>query len=567
MPARALSPAEQLLMLRRRKWWFLLPAAAVLAATVAVTLAWPPTYRSTATILIEEAEMPEDLQGLVVAEYVEKRFEAITRRVMVTDSLLGIVERYRLYPERRKREPLSKLAAAMREDIHTEMIRANVVDPKSGQRRSLTVAFSLAFDYPEPATAQKVANELVSLYLDENIRQRRERAAETAGFVRSSLQEAEQKIRAVEQEIAAFKARNAGLLPEDQLAVQSGMARLESEQRDLDRQLAVLRQREAQLAALLARTEPVLLYGENGQPQSPAARLETMRAELVRLSARYSADHPDVVRLKREIEALAGETPGTGGGTGALRREREQLRTEIAALDRRYGPDHPDVAGKRRELARIEEALRAAGRSRTAPVAGGRPDDPAPDNPAYVSLQAELASVRAELAALSRQAAEVARSLAELRERALRAPQVEREHQLLQRRLQDALAVREGLTKMEASVQLGQSLDSQLKAEQLSLIEPPSLPERPEKPNRPLLLLIGCVLALGAGTAGVVTGQLLDDAVWSPEDMAALLGEMPLAIVPHASVPAGWRLARLRAILPSRPRRRGRVADGEGARP
>ncbi|MCS4559032.1 Wzz/FepE/Etk N-terminal domain-containing protein, partial [Shewanella sp. C32] len=63
MPARALSPAEQLLMLRRRKWWFLLPAAAVLAATVAVTLAWPPTYRSTATILIEEAEMPEDLQG------------------------------------------------------------------------------------------------------------------------------------------------------------------------------------------------------------------------------------------------------------------------------------------------------------------------------------------------------------------------------------------------------------------------------------------------------------------------------------------------------------------------
>jgi uncharacterized protein involved in exopolysaccharide biosynthesis len=535
------TPAHHLLTLRRRKWWFLLPAAAVLALTLAAIVSWPRSYRSEATILIEEAEVPEDLQGLMVAEYVEKRFEAITRRVMVTDSLLGIVERYGLYPEARRSQPVAKVAAAMRADIHTEMIRANVVDPKSGQRKSLTVAFTLAFDYPEPETAQRVANELVSLYLGENIRQKRERAAETAGFVRSSLEEAEARIREVEREQAEFKGRHAGLLPEDQLAAQAGIARLESEQRDLDRQLGSLKQREAYLAATLAQTEPSLAYGENGQPQSPAARLEAMRAELVRLEARYRPDHPDIVRLRREVAALEGKAGGGETGAAALRRQAERLRQELAGLGERYGEAHPDVQAKRRELARTEAALAEAAKRAPAPAPRARPD-----NPAYVSLEAELASVKAELAALGSQAGEVARSLKELRERMLRAPQVEREHQLLQRRLQDAMAVREELTKMEASVQLGQSLDSQLKAEQLSLIEPPSLPERPEKPNKRLLLLVGLVLAGGAGAAGVVLGQLLDDAVWTAEELEALLGRMPLAVIPHLPGPAERALARLR---------------------
>lgn len=549
MPARTTpSLAHHLLALRRRKWWLILPAAAVLGLALLAIQLWPPLYRSEATILIEEAEVPEDLQGLMAAEYVEKRFEAITRRVMVTESLLGIIERHRLYPEARRGQPMGKVAAAMRDAIHTEMIRANVVDPKSGQRKSLTVAFSLAFDYPEPETAQKVANELVSLYLSENIRQRRERAAETAGFVKGSLEEAERKIAEVEREIAAFKAGHAGLLPEDQAALQGGLARLESEQRDLERQQAALRQREAYLVATLARTEPSLAYGENGQPQSPAARLEALRAERVRLTARYSPDHPDVARLNREIAALEATVGGGGGatsGAAALRRQRARLLQEIATLAQRYAPEHPDLVAKRRELDGIEAAL-AAAQSAAAAAPSARPGDPAPSNPAYVALAAELASVRAELAATSGQAQGVAQRLAALREQALRLPEIERESQALQRRLQEAVAAREALARMEASVTLGQSLGSRLEAERLSLIEPPSLPERPVQPNKRLLFLVGLVLATGAGAAGLALGGLLDRALWSPEDVEDLLGEPPLAVIPHVPKPGNRALARLR---------------------
>jgi uncharacterized protein involved in exopolysaccharide biosynthesis len=233
-------------------------------------------------------------------------------------------------------------------------------------------------------------------------------------------------------------------------------------------------------------TEPYLVLDDNGQQRSPAARLEAMRAELVRLGARYSGDHPDVVRLRREVAALEASTD------------------------------------------------RGAGR---------------PDNPAYVSLQAGLASARAELKALLDQQAGIAGALAELRGRALKAPQVERDYQLLQRQLQDATGVREELTRMDASVNLGQSLETELKAEQLSLIEPPSLPERPVKPNRRLLLLAGLALALAAGAASVILVELFDDAVWSPKDIDAIIGALPLAVVPHIPTPAERRLRRLRPVL------------------
>jgi len=105
----ALGLRDYLLILRRRRWWFLVPFLLVLAVAGAAAVLWPPTYRSEATVLIEETDVPQDLSGSLTNEYVEKRFETITRRVMVTDSLLGIVERYDLYPKDRKVLPVTEV--------------------------------------------------------------------------------------------------------------------------------------------------------------------------------------------------------------------------------------------------------------------------------------------------------------------------------------------------------------------------------------------------------------------------------------------------------------------------
>ena len=56
-----LTVRDYLAILRRRIWWFLIPAVLLSGAAFAAATLWPPTYRSSATVLIEEAEIPESI--------------------------------------------------------------------------------------------------------------------------------------------------------------------------------------------------------------------------------------------------------------------------------------------------------------------------------------------------------------------------------------------------------------------------------------------------------------------------------------------------------------------------
>lgn len=539
---------DYLMVLRRRKWWLLLPAALIIAVATTVAAVWPATYRSEATILIEDAEIPEDVIGSLVTDYIEKRLEAIDRRVMTSDSLRGMLERYDLYPEERKVRPMAVLIEQLREDISREMIRANVVDPRSGQRRSVSVAFTLAFDYGTPETAQRITNELVTLYLNENLRQRRELASETTGFLRGERERVEQQIAELERRLAEFKRQHNEVLPERLTYNQQMVARAEEERRDLDRQIQSLRERDSFIAAQLTSLDPYLPETVAAGPlSSPAARLDALRGELASLTARYGGTHPDVVRTRREVELLERSVGGSGGGRASLQAERSRLVTDLAGLRQRYTADHPDVRRAERELQGIEDALRVAG-SGAGPAAAARVS-----NPAFVTLQAQLAGIRSDLEASLAQRQKVEEVIAAFQELVLRTPSVEGEYAGLQRQIADLAALRDDVAQKETSARLSEAVESGLKAERLSLIEPPSLPGAPESPNRKLILLLGLVLGLGAGGGMVVVRQLFDEAMWSPRDIASVLGAAPLAVVPRITTPGDrarhWAAAATTVLL------------------
>ena len=163
---------------------------------------------------------------------------------------------------------------------------------------------------------------------------------------------------------------------------------------------------------------------------------------------------------------------------------------------------------------------------------GANGGPPSADNPAYIQLQSDLNAVRAELAAVQAQRDAVAEKLDQHQEMALRTPLVEREYVQLRRSLDDAMALRDELARKETTASLGQTLEAELKAERLSLIEPASLPLTPVRPNRTRIALIGLVLALGSGAGLVGVAQAMDDGVYA-KDVAAIVGEAPLSIVPR----------------------------------
>src|SRR5258708_9971941 len=82
---------------RRRTFLFVTSAATVLTVLLAVFL--PATYRSTATILIEQQEIPQELVRSVITSFADQRVQVISQRAMTTHNLFSLIELYSLYPD------------------------------------------------------------------------------------------------------------------------------------------------------------------------------------------------------------------------------------------------------------------------------------------------------------------------------------------------------------------------------------------------------------------------------------------------------------------------------------
>ena len=179
-----------------------------------------------------------------------------------------------------------QLVEQMREDVQREMISADVVDPRGGGARRATIAFAVGFESESPALAARVANDLVTLYLQKNVETRTQLAAGTTSFLADEAEKLRARIAEIEQRIADFKAKNYDRLPE---FAQSNTQMLQGaiqEARDIDSRMQALNQQIGFLDAQLAQIEPRMpAVTESGQTiMSPGVRLRAMREQYVRNS-------------------------------------------------------------------------------------------------------------------------------------------------------------------------------------------------------------------------------------------------------------------------------------------
>src|ERR1700691_4159679 len=196
---------EKFLSYWRQRAIFVIVAGLAAVVALAIALLLPPTYRATGTILIEQQEIPQELVRSVITSFADQRVQVISQRVMTTQNLLALVERYKLYPDIREKEPREVLLDKMRNDIGMYMISANVIDPHSGQPTHATIAFSVSYDSRSPDLALKVANDLSSLYLNENLTSRAQLSEQTFTFLTEQANRESTHIDQLDKTLAAFK--------------------------------------------------------------------------------------------------------------------------------------------------------------------------------------------------------------------------------------------------------------------------------------------------------------------------------------------------------------------------
>ncbi|HVW70340.1 MAG TPA: hypothetical protein VHB68_15290 [Steroidobacteraceae bacterium] len=551
---------DYLVAARHRRATLIATFSIAMLSAIALAVLLPPHYRSAGTVLIEQQEMPQELVRSTVTSYADERVQVISKRVMNTETLLNIIRRYDLYPTHRAKDTREALLKRMREDISLKMISADVIDPRSGRPTTATIAFEISYTSTSADLAAKVANELTTLYLNENLNNRTQLARDAATFLESEAERVSRQIADLEQKLALFKDKNQQKLPELTQLNMTLLDRTDQQLREDEARRDSLEQQQVYLEAQLAQLKPnSVVFTDTGERiTSSADRLKMARSQLDSARALYGPDHPDIARLEREVAGLEREVAkephasatAEGSETNDLRRKLEKARATLAAVSEKYGPDHPDRVRAEREVKELEAELAAlpASGAPAADASAGLPPVDA-DNPAYVQIQAQVVATRNELAALQTSMAKLRARSEEYQRNISLAPQVEKEYHELSRDYDNARVKYAEIRSKQQEAKTAQDLEADRKGERFTLIDPPLPPEEPVSPPRVLILVVGFLLSSGL-TFGVLWAlESGDTTVRSRRDLADLLGVAPLAIVPHIGTMAEARAARRRVWL------------------
>jgi len=254
-----------------------LPALAVpLCAAVALACLLPRHYRSTALVIVERG-------GGVDDDDLDARLTRLSGENLRRSRLRNLIASFDLYRELGEHTSSEVLIDQMQKDIKIE------TDHEERAGRNLAIAVHVTYTARDPRVAAQVANELAAFYEREDLRMRVQRSRLRKERLKAQLDDARQKLDEQAAALKNYKMRHLNELPE-----QVGL------------HLAALEQLNSQIRASQVGSDtparPRTGSGA-GAPATSAERDERIE-KLRELETRYTPDHPDVKRLKREIAML-----------------------------------------------------------------------------------------------------------------------------------------------------------------------------------------------------------------------------------------------------------------------
>ena len=506
-------------ILQSRKKYFVIPALVVLVLAILVALLLPSIYESSSTILIEEQQIPQEFVRSTVTGFAEQRIQTLSQQILSRVKLWEIIQQFNLYSDLKEKLTREEIIEKMRDNIKLETISAEVGGKKRRQSNQpeVTIAFSIAYRGKNPGTVQKVSGTLASLYLEQNLKTREAQAQSTTQFLEAELKQLQERIKALGEKITAFKGQHEGLLPEQQEFNRQQAARLEMDIKQLDAAVRSAEERKIYIEGQLATVKPdTPLIGSTGERvMAPEDRLKALEVALADLQSKFSEDHPDVRKVRREIAELKKMTGQTGGSAPIRRQKLTQLRAELAEKQGKYSDQHPEVKKLKNEIARLEQT----------PATVNPPKKiTEPENPAYISLTTQIKSAEADVSSLRSQQAGLREKLQMYRQRLEEAPKVEQEYLALTRDYQNASQKHQEVMNKILEARISEGMEEHQKGEKFTLIDPASFPEKPVSPKRWLILLAGVILSLGAGFGTVALAEHLDHSVKTSDELARLTG-------------------------------------------
>ncbi len=491
-------------IIRRHKAWILGPLFLGLVASVVVAFLWPDTYVSSAIIRVVPAQVPERFVPSNVNAELGQLINSMTQQILSRGTLTNLIQTYNLYPGDRRRKPMEDVIEQMRLDIKVGGVRS--LTRQVGRELSTISAFEVSFSYSDRILAQRVTADLVTRYIDENIRARSSQSVLTTQFLRDQWEGAKRDYESSEQKLSDFRARNAGRLPEQ---VQLNLQKLSAlENRLANVNASVSRAGndklllESQIQNLKAQLSNLVMTSESTTTESVgrSERLVRLEQQIVNgemtvnaLRDRYTDTHPDVQRAKSDLDLL--------------KKSREAILAEEKAK--------PEV--KPTVVSAINPAAYKEGKAIEAMIAQG---------------QSQVQIKEIEIQELGQQRTAVEREIANVRQALQSSPVSDTEYATLMQERNSARQRYDELTVKKGQSELATDLENRRQGEMLELLDPASLPQTPSAPNRWLIVGVGTCIGLALGLTIAGGREVKDTSLKNLKDVRAYTQLTVLASVP-----------------------------------
>jgi len=350
-------------------------------------------------------------------------------------------------------------------------------------------AFQLSFEHQSPEKAKDVASRLASLFIEQNLQVREQQAMGTKSFITAEADRLRKELEEQEATVNQFKAAHRFELP-DQL--DANLRTLEQLRRELEastQRLSSLQERKGILQKQMVESDilgmDLLGIGSfsTGSPTEGGAvnpRLEIKKRELETLLQSYSNKYPDVVRLKKEIQALEAEkkepsasSPGNSSktATSSVNPLKQVLQTQISDIDAEI------------------QTLRSQ----------------------HERLRGQIGTIQARIDNTSMNGIELSK--------------ISRGYEITLRKYQDLLG-------KSLDSELSENMEKKQKGEQFQILDPANYPLKPVRPNRPMIILFGLIAGLAGGVGLAFVWDTLDTSFKRSDELAGYVNIPLLATIP-----------------------------------
>lgn len=437
-----------------------------LGGALAVLL--PPVYRAEARLVVEAEQIPGELAASTVQVETTEQLEIIRQRILTRETLLEMANRLNIYEAGEGEAPMA--ADDVVSDLRRRIGIVTAAEAQ-GQRGAQANIVTVSFEAPTAELASSVANEVVTLILQENVEIRTRVAGQTLDFFEQEVERLDEELKGTGATIQAFQEGNRDALP-DSLEFRRGQLVATQERLlQMDRDEAQLRDRRGRLVAIYEETGAVAPPLD--QPQTPEERqLETLRNELSSALAVLAPTNPRVRLLQGQITAL----------------EANVARQASAAP----APGNPGMSAYEIQLADID---------------------------------AQVDSIRAERERLQGGMEEVQATIEATPGNAIQLDTLQRDYAAL--RAQYDLAVQN-----RSRAETGEQIEALSRGQRISIIEQAIQPRAPQSPNRPLIAGAGLAGGLALGLGLVALLEILNRSIRRPIEISRALGIAPFGAVP-----------------------------------